>query len=529
MNKTIIININSIVFHIEEDAYEILRSYMIDIKKHFSTTEDSAEILQDIENRIAEMFSERIHSGRKEVISIQDVEEITTQMGKVSDFETAENDIEHNIGQSNADESFKNTYEKKLMRNPDDKLLGGVCSGLGYYFGMEAKWVRILFVLCFMFGGTGILLYVVLWAVMPLAIKRADRMVLRGEEPNLQNFKKSYEEEFNTEFTKAKNYVSRGAESVGSGVSSFFRLIGRIIALLALIFSGMTIIGMMITWIGFTTGILGYQSEMVFPGTEVFPIGQAILALTAGVIAITIPFIALFHILVRVLFKTRSMNTYLSLSLWAVWIISIFTVVIFSFMGVREFKESSIIKVERPLQISQDYYFSEKDIRVIDASAEENGTKKFQIEVNGGDLSTHLRRDIDIRFETIDSLAKPYIEYNYKAKGKTFEAASNRASNIQYEAKQVDDRIIFNSHFSLQPGEKYRDQSVSIIVYLPINTKVVIERELSDKMWGIRYHSCEQNYERKEQLKATSWIMKEHGLECMVPEKQVSIEEVVEN
>src|SRR5690606_17912255 len=87
MNKTIIININSIVFHIEEDAYEILRHYMIDIKKHFGRTTDSDEILQDIENRIAEMFSERIQAGKKEVISSLDVEEVIAQMGRVSDFE----------------------------------------------------------------------------------------------------------------------------------------------------------------------------------------------------------------------------------------------------------------------------------------------------------------------------------------------------------------------------------------------------------------------------------------------------------
>ena len=227
MNKTIIININSIVFHIEEDAYEILRNYMIDIKRHFSNTPDSAEILQDIENRIAEMFSERIKSGCKEVITTQDVHEIINQMGKVSDFESVDNDME---GNHLAQESFKIRYEKKLMRNPDDKVFGGVCSGLAYYFGTESKWIRILFVFCFLFAGTGILLYVVLWAVMPLAVNRADRMVLRGEEPNLHNFKKSYEEDLNIGYTKAKNYVSRGAESVGSGISSFFRLIGRIIA-----------------------------------------------------------------------------------------------------------------------------------------------------------------------------------------------------------------------------------------------------------------------------------------------------------
>ncbi|MEJ5055323.1 hypothetical protein [Sphingobacterium sp. MYb382] len=87
MNKTIIININSIVFHIEEDAYEALRAYMIDIKKHFGNSTESKEILEDIENRIAEMFSERIHSGRKEVINQADVREVIQQMGQVSDFD----------------------------------------------------------------------------------------------------------------------------------------------------------------------------------------------------------------------------------------------------------------------------------------------------------------------------------------------------------------------------------------------------------------------------------------------------------
>lgn len=526
MNKTIIININSIVFHIEEDAYEILRTYMIDIKKHFGNSKDSNEILQDIENRIAEMFSERIQTGRKEVISIQDVEDIIAQMGRVSDFETAEEETAYTHQQAHMGDQPSISYEKKLMRNPDDKILGGVCSGLGYYFGMEAKWVRILFVLCFLFAGTGILLYVVLWAVMPLATNRADRMVLRGEEPNLQNFKKSFEEDINNDFSNAKKYVSRGAETVGTGITSFIRLIGRIVGFIALVLSGMTIIGMLITWVGFITGILGYQSDMVFPGTEIFPTKQALLALTAGVVAITIPFIALFHILVRLLFKTRAMNSYLSLSLWALWIVSIISVVVFSFMGIREFKESSTIKVERPLQAVAEYHFIEKDIRVIEASGIEDGKKKFQIELNGEDLSSYLRSDINIRFESLDSLAKPYIQYNYKAKGKTFQRASTRASNIQYEAKQIDDRIIFNSHFALQPGEKYRDQSVSIIVYLPVGAKVTLERDIANKMWDLRYHDCENNYGSTERMKSTSWIMKENGLVCAVSKKIKAEEDI---
>src|SRR5690606_36128017 len=198
MNKTIIININSIVFHIEEDAYDVLRSYMIDIKKHFGNTRESKEILEDIENRIAEMFSERIHTGRKEVINLEDVQQVIEQMGRVSDFEENDEPIgaegfrqERRAGQA----PHLEYVGKKLMRDPDDKILGGVCSGLGHYFGIEPVWLRVLLALFFLLGGSGVLVYIILWIVMPLAETRADKMAMRGENPNLQNFKKSFDEE----------------------------------------------------------------------------------------------------------------------------------------------------------------------------------------------------------------------------------------------------------------------------------------------------------------------------------------------
>src|SRR6201998_152533 len=90
MNKTIIININGIVFHIEEDAYEVLKGYMTDVKRHFMNSADSLEITTDIENRIAEMFNELLARDSKQVIIEQDVNEVIGQMGTVADFETAD-------------------------------------------------------------------------------------------------------------------------------------------------------------------------------------------------------------------------------------------------------------------------------------------------------------------------------------------------------------------------------------------------------------------------------------------------------
>lgn len=514
MNKTIIININSIVFHIEEDAYETLRSYMIDIKRHFSQSADSGEILLDIENRIAEMFMERIQQGKKEVINKQDVEEVIHQMGRVSDFE----EVDEFEDRSSTYEEYS-TYslsEKKLLRSADDVVIGGVCSGLGYYFGIQTKWVRALFVLFVLLGGSGVLLYVVLWAVMPVATSRADRMAMRGEEPNLHNFKKSFEEEldrYKYDFQDAQGNIHKGVKVVGSGISSVFKFIGKAFIFLLLIFCGMTVFGMLFVLVGFGTAILGLQSGMVFPGLEVLPQPQALVALLAGVLAITIPFLALFNLLVRLLFKTKPMNNYLSLSLWAGWIVSLMLVVFFVFIGAREFREESTIKLEKPLTNQAIYYFSEKDIRVINASTLDNGKKIFKVEVEGNDLTTYLRRDINIRFESLAENETPYIQYNYYAKGKSYQAATKRASDINYLANQDNERIVFDSHFSLDDNADYRDQSVTAIVYLPIGSKVVLNESLSDKIRRINIHECRHTYEESE-IKDTEWVMKKSGLVC---------------
>lgn len=513
MNKTIIININSIVFHIEEEAYEVLRSYMIDIKKHFAKTQDSEEILMDIENRIAEMFSEKIQQGKKEVISLEDVHHVIEQMGTVNDFDI---EAEETTSQEHRyDSQASAAFHKKLMRNPDDKILGGVCSGLGAYFGLEAKWVRIIFLCFFFFAGTGFMLYAVLWVVMPLAVTRADKLAMKGEMPNLQNFKKSFEEELQSldpHLSKAKSEIAKGTSFCGNFICKLGKLFAQVIGIAVLIFCAMTILGLLIGCVGFITGVLGYQNEMVFPGTEALPTYQAILALVAGTLAIAIPFAALLHIMLRLLFKTKPMNTYVSLGLWATWITSVIAVVFFSLMGAQEYKESSTIKVEKELEPQQLYRFSEKDVRLIEAT-EDKDDRNFKIEINGESLANVLHDDIDIRFMSVDSLAKPYIQYNYSARGRNFRLATRNASEIEYLAKQDNENIVFNSHFALKHNNKYRDQEVSVFVYLPLGSKVIIDKSLNSKIRSLSIWDCRNEYE-EDDIKKTEWIMGPNGLRC---------------
>ncbi|WDF68615.1 PspC domain-containing protein [Sphingobacterium oryzagri] len=524
MNKTIIININSIVFHIEEDAYETLRAYMIDIKKHFGNSAESKEILEDIENRIAEMFNERIQTGRKEVINLEDVQEVIERMGKVSDFEQSE---EAGEGMSDIPEDAYNRADhigRKLMRDPDDKVLGGVCSGLAHYFGMEPRWLRVLLVLFVLIGGSGFLVYLILWIVMPVAETRADKMSMRGEVPNLQNFKKSFDEEvrsFSSEFSGAGEHISRSARSAGNAMGGCLGLIGKLIAWLMLIFTGLNILGLFIFYVFNMMNLFGLENPILFPPLAVLSTDDAIIALTFGTLAVTIPFLALFLWLIRVLFKTDKVNNYLSLTMFAAWIVSIVGVIYYCVYAAQDFREKSTINIQKNITVQPVYHFTEKDVRILDASEKDSLRSKFNMQLDGQDLRNYLHDNIAITFESIDSLGQPYIQYNYSAHGKSYQLAAERAKNIVYEAVQEGKTILFPSHFLLRKNALDRDQQVSVTVYLPRGAKVILEREIEHKLRDISYWECLNNYADHDHQRYTEWTMTATGLVCaqVAPEK----------
>ena len=149
MNKTININLGGIFFHIDELAYQKLKLYLDAIRRSLSDDPQGRdEILNDIEHRIGELLSERIKDARQ-VVNENDIDEITKIMGKPEDYLVDEELFE--------DETIsrKNISSKKLFRDTDDKFLGGVCSGMAHYVGIDVIWMRLLWLILFFFFGTG--------------------------------------------------------------------------------------------------------------------------------------------------------------------------------------------------------------------------------------------------------------------------------------------------------------------------------------------------------------------------------------
>ena len=516
MNKTIIININSIVFHIEEDAYDMLRAYMIDIKKHFGHSEDSKEILADIENRIAEMFTDKIQSGLKEVINIQDVEAVITQMGRVSDFEMDEQESGSSYS-ANTGPSYNYNVGKKLMRDPDDKVFGGVCSGLGHYFGIESRWVRLLFVLLFLFAGTGFLFYIILWIIMPLAVTRVDKMEMRGEAPNIQNFKKNFEEEMGNireNFSGAGASVNQGMRSAGNAIGYILIVMVKVIGIIFAFSIGVTLLSLLIAFIAFSLGISKVGPEGIVETFNFIDAHDAPFAYLAGFLTLNIPLVAVFYIIIRILFNRKPMNNYLSISLLVAFILSFLGSVYYITNVVKDFKERSIIVQEKALPSSNTYYFSLNDTREIKISDTTDRKNMARLTLNNKNLLGIRKDDIRIRFEQIDSLAKPYIKYEFSSKGRTYQLATQRASNIEYNTQIDSNHIRFDSHFNLLNDELFRDQEVNITVYLPVGSHIILDRSIR---WKVRDVPFEQCYpDNSHDIKQTEWKITDRGIRCEV-------------
>ncbi len=180
MKKNISINISGIIFHIEEDGYESLRKYLDSINKYFASFEDSSEILADIESRVAEIFLSKLSEG-KQVITAEDVNTLIATMGSVSDFKAAEeqefasgqakgNNTSNSESQSSSSRSGSTGQQarpQQLQRDQKRKIIGGVCSGLGIYFNVDPLWIRLLFALLAFAYGVTLLIYVIMWIVVP--------------------------------------------------------------------------------------------------------------------------------------------------------------------------------------------------------------------------------------------------------------------------------------------------------------------------------------------------------------------------
>jgi phage shock protein PspC (stress-responsive transcriptional regulator) len=188
MKITVSINLGGYSFNIDEDAYAELKKYLRNLELHFGSEESSSEILSDIETRLAELFRTKL-TNYKQVIDIKDVQQVITILGTPED-------ISDNEGPTMRDK-FSSPGYHRMYRDPDHRVIGGVCAGIAAYWNIELWVVRLIFLVLVMMG-IGILIYLILYIVLPEAKTTAEKIAMKGNPVNIHNIKDSVKQEFET-------------------------------------------------------------------------------------------------------------------------------------------------------------------------------------------------------------------------------------------------------------------------------------------------------------------------------------------
>lgn len=518
MKKTFTINISGTVFHIEEDAYEVLQKYLINLKSHFGTGEEGKEILADIEARIAEIFIEN-STGSQKVVSVDMVNSAIEIMGSPEDFEQDETEEE-----SPSVEEAKR--RRRLYRDPDHRVIGGVCGGLGAYFNMDPVVLRIIFVvLLFATSGAAILAYIILWIAVPKAKNTAQRLEMRGQEATVKNIEKSIKEEVSDmkesfkkmkdseTYAKGKKTVDTAGDVAYSGIKVLLRVAVIVIGVLLIISGFLGLLGFissMVVGHSFVQGwpmiwspeveVPGFLNHFVNSGTLTFGL------IAAGILA-GIPLLAMLFIGTKLVFRYKTNNTAIGLTMVGVWLMALVALVVISVSQLGNFKNRSSVTETKTiscdscqtlvLKLAEDKYanFAKVDFEI------EN--LKMAV-VDGEDvLLGHVKLDIEKSGnEDFSVLVKK------ASRGRTRDVAKESSESIIYRFEQKDSTLLFDPYFILGQDVKYRGQDVSITIKVPEGKAVYLDDDLVKIIHDIENVSNTWDGD----MVGKTWVMKPEGL-----------------
>ncbi len=332
MKKTLTVNLGGTVYHIDEDAYILLDNYLNNLRYHFRKEEGADEIVRDMEARIAELFDEALRGGLQ-VITIKEVEEVIARMGKPEELNDGEEENASASGEKAYDSESTGT-SRRLFRNPDDRVLGGVVSGLAAYFGWDVTWTRIVFILAgFLIHGL-ILAYLLAWIIIPLAQTATEKLQMRGEPINVENIGRTVTDGFE----KVNDYVHsekpRSAlHKLGNGVVAVFGFLLKLCLVLLLVCCApFLLVGLVVLFalLMAATGVIVNLPTFIYniipwvDWSSVHAIPGVIVGLTVcGLLVVGIPIAGLIQAVMQSFGSWKPMGTSAKVVLVLLWMVAL--------------------------------------------------------------------------------------------------------------------------------------------------------------------------------------------------------------
>lgn len=526
MKKTVNINLAGTFFHIDEDAFAKLQRYLDAIRRSLTDPEGSDEIIKDIEARIAELFSEKLERTTQ-VVSIKELDEVIAVMGQPEDYAVDEELFD------DAPKSSKRrrSSSKQLFRDIDNKIISGVSAGLGHYLGIDSIWVRLIWILLTLFSsGTFILIYVLFWILVPAAVTTSDKLKMTGEPINISNIEKKFKEGYENVADKVKNAdYDKYGQKVKSSTTTFFDTLGNIlltllnvfvklIGIFIIIVSLSTLIGLIVGL--FTAGTFGFWGEgELMDWYQMVDTTSAPLWLISLLtfFAVGIPFFVLFILGLKMLVKNlKSIGTTAKITLFIVWLGAIIGLGIFAIKQATETAYDADAITEETLNIRTGDTLK---VKMVSNSIYEYDARRrggLNIKYNENDEKVIYSTDVRLIVRaTEDSIAKIVIEKS--AESSSYLNAKRKAEAIDYGYSFNNNTLALDAYLTTDFKNKYRDQEVTVILYLPVGTILYADTNTYSFHRNNSYHKDILNNGDEEKF----LIIEKEGTHCLdCPEEE---------
>ncbi len=532
MNKTISINLGGMHFNLEEAAYEKLSRYILTIKASFQDAESRDEIIGDIESRIAELFQEKLKN--RQVVLLQDIDDVISIMGQPEDYNQEPGESKHeNQANPQTDQASNDLYTgpRRLYRAPDEGMVGGVCVGLGYYFGIDPVWLRIAFLAAFFLAGGGILIYIILWIAIPKAESTAEKLQMRGEPVNISNIEKNIRDEINRLQSKTGAF-SKKAKHTGSAATnllneffeSLLKIIKQILAFMGKSFGiFLLIVGslLLLAWLSVvlsggyginlsTDDEISNFSVTAFLGAffnnpshlKFFLIGLALFTIT--------PIISIVILGLRLVTRKGLLSGWPAAVNGSIFTIGLILMVVTAALTLTEFKSKG--KLIEPVGLVQPPVSDTLEIKIL-----QNPLPQLKNQVDFDHWKFYLEDGeppfivgqvgLSVLKSENDQVD---IQVSKTAKGETKKSAIQTASGINTFIKQEGNVIWMNPYFTLKNGMKWRNQVANFSLFIPEGKYVRFHpgtNEIFTEVPNI------QNLD-DEEIEMELWKMSKDGLDC---------------
>ncbi len=489
MKQILNINLGGHPVTIDTDAYEHLSRYLDAIERHFKESDAAEEILSDIETRMAELFKENIHP--RTIVTMPDVKAAIDIMGTPEMFgaEVVDDEPVSSRTQQKKQKSGSGFNPgKRLFRNPDDKVIGGVCSGLAAYLGVgDPVWVRIAFIAFTLLGFASVPIYVILWIVMPVAKTSADRLAMRGEPINvesiassvvdeLENISEKLNDKFGSHKKKSGGRSSRRRyqseqgkdflEALGGVLSTIIIGVGRIARPILLVLGAVLILALVVGWIGVVvTAGLGIAKAQFFLPTNsfAFSVGAASLFLFIGA-----PIMGLILTVLRVFFK-QDHSIKWRWGLVGLWFLGLFglsftaTVVTDSYGAVADYEQTVVMPSSKEAPTLKIY---KEWVEIANNDARKINFQNENLRFNWAEVQFNIKPAVDNQYKLVQIQT---------ARGSDDQDALEGAKTFEYQPILSDTSLKVPTNYFIPKGERFRVQRVKLTLYVPVGNKIFLD------------------------------------------------------